>query len=297
MTPALRSWLGALLLAVVIGAALPASAFAQTYARGGVLLDWSQDTRFKDADCASTTSAALYGCGTGNDGAPRSSHGNFGVIPGLEIGLGYAIVPALRLEAAVQYRPDFSFDGRANFKGGALDDRSARQDVAAELSSLSGMLTAYLDISELLLFQYKSVGPFIGVGGGLSRIEIGETRMDFPKTSTIVPGGEQVNFSWMLTAGLSISLSPRLMLDVGWRYTDHGTIETASGEGRVVCGVAISDNCKAFNEQRKALNKKRQQAEPPLPPLPLVPFPLPDLAKTKGDLRSHGVIVSLRYAF
>ena len=267
MTPALRSWLGALLLAVVIGAALPAPAFAQTYARGGVLLDWSQDTRFKDADCASTTSAALYGCGTGNDGAPRSSHGNFGIIPGLEIGLGYAIVPALRLEAAVQYRPDFSFDGRANFGGGALDDRSARQDVAADLSSLSGMLAAYLDISELLLFQYTPIGPFIGLGGGLSRIEIGETRMDFPKTYTIVPGGHHVSFAWMLTAGVAVSISPRLTLDVGWRYTDHGTIETASDEGRVV---------------------RRDESREPLKL---------DLAETKSHLRSHGLNVSLRYAF
>ena len=267
MTPALRSWLGALLLAVVIGAALPAPAFAQTYARGGVLLDWGQDTRFKDADCASTTPAALYGCGTGNDGAPRSSHGNFGIIPGLEIGLGYAIVPALRLEAAVQYRPDFSFDGRANFGGGALDDRSARQDVAADLSSLSGMLAAYLDISELLLFQYTPIGPFIGLGGGLSRIEIGETRMDFPKTYTIVPGGHHVSFAWMLTAGVAVSISPRLTLDVGWRYTDHGTIETASDEGRVVWR----------DESRE--------------PLKL------DLAETKSHLRSHGLNVSLRYAF
>ena len=267
MTPALRSWLGALLLAVVLGAALPAPAFAQTYARGGVLLDWSQDTRFKDGDCASTTPAALYGCGTGNDGAPRSSHGNFGIIPGLELGLGYAIVPALRLEAAVQYRPDFSFDGRANFGGGALDDRSARQDVAADLSSLSGMLAAYLDISELLLFQYTPIGPFIGLGGGLSRIEIGETRMDFPKTYTIVPGGHHVSFAWMLTAGVAVSISPRLTLDVGWRYTDHGTIETASDEGRVVWR----------DESRE--------------PLKL------DLAETKSHLRSHGLNVSLRYAF
>ena len=267
MTSSLRSWLGALLLAAVIGAALPAPAFAQTYARGGVLLDWSQDTRFKDADCASTTPAALYGCGTGNDGAPQNSHGDFGTIAGVEFGLGYAIVPALRLEAAVQYRPDFSFDGRANFGGGALEDTSARQDVAAKLSSLSGMLAAYLDISELLLFQYRPVGPFIGVGGGLSRIEIGETRMDFPKTYTIVPGEHHVSFSWMLTAGLAISLSPRLMLDVGWRYTDHGTIETASGEGRVVWR----------DESRE--------------PLKL------DLIETKGHLRSHGLNMSLRYAF
>lgn len=231
------------------------------------MLDWGYDTRFRDGDCSSTTPAALYGCGMGNDGAPLSSHGGFGTIAGLELGLGYAIRPSLRIEAGVQHRPDFSFDGRANFTGGALADPSARQDVSAELSSLSGMLAAYLDIGELLLFHYAPFGPFLGVGAGLSQIEIGAIRMDFPKTSTIVPGGDQVSFSWMLTAGVAVSLSPRLMLDVGWRYTDHGAIETANGEGRVVWRDGSRE------------------------PLKL------DLIETKGRLRSHGLNVSLRYAF
>jgi opacity protein-like surface antigen len=208
--------------------------------------------------------AALYGCGIGNDGAPLSSLGDFGTIAGLEFGLGYAIKPFLRLEAGIQYRPDFTFEGGANFTQLSPGDR---RDVTAELSVLSGMTAAYLDIGELLLFHYASIGPFIGIGGGLSRIEIGETRMDFPETSTIVPGGDRVSFSWMLTAGLSASLSPRLMLDVGWRYTDHGRIETARGEGRVV---------------------KREGGHV------LAAF---DLIETKGDLRSHGLNVSLRYAF
>ena len=267
MTFFVRSWLGTVLLAIVVGATLPAPAFPQTYVRGGALLDWSQDTRFKDGDCSSTTPAALYGCGMGNDGAPLSSHGDFGTVAGLEFGLGYAIRPSLRIEAGVQYRPNFSFDGRGNFTGGVLADSSVRQGVSAELSSLSGMLAAYLDIGELLLFHYAPFGPFIGVGGGLSRIEIGETRMDFPKTSTIVPEGDQVSFSWMLTAGVAVSLSPRLMLDVGWRHTDHGAIETAGGEGRVVWRDGSREPVKL------------------------------DLAKTKGHLRSHGLNVSLRYAF
>ena len=267
MTAVLRSWVGTALLAAVIGTILPAAAFPQTYVRGGVSLDWGQDTRFKDGDCSSTTPVALYGCGTGNDGAPLSSLGDFGTIAGVEFGLGYAIKPSLRLEAGIQHRPDFSFDGRANFAGGVLADPSVRQEVSAELSSLSGMLAAYLDIGELLLFHYAPFGPFLGVGGGLSRIKVGETRMDFPKTSTIVPGGDHVSFSWMLTAGVAVSISPRLMLDVGWRYTDHGAIETASGEGRVVWR----------DGSREALKL--------------------DLGKTKGHLRGHGLNVSLRYAF
>ena len=263
MTPSLRTWLWTALLAIVIGATLPAPAFPQTYLRGGVLLDWGYDTRFQDGDCSSEVPAALYGCGMGDD-APLDSLGDFGTIAGLEIGLGYAIVPALRLEAALQYRPDFSFDGRANYTQPETDDR---QDVSAKLSSLSGTLAAYLDIPALLLLQFTPIGPFIGVGGGLSHIEIGETRMDSSRTSTIVPGDEHVSFSWMLTAGLAVSLPGRLTVDVAWRYTDHGSIETSSGKGRVVWRDGSRE------------------------PLEL------DLSGTKGHLRSHGLNVSLRYEF
>ena len=241
------------------------SGFAQTYVRGGVLLDRGEDTRFTDRDCDSQSAAPLYGCGMGIDGEALSSVGDFGTIPGLEVGLGYILHPALRLEAAIQYRPDFSFDGSSNFRNLELRDR---RGVSAELSAWSSMLAAYVDIFELLLLQYATpIGPFIGVGGGLSLIDIGETRMDFPRTYTIVPGGNHLNLSWMLTAGIGISLRGRMTVDVAWRYTDHGAVETSSGEGRVVWRDGNRE------------------------PLPL------NLGGTRSRLRSHGLNVSLRYTF
>jgi opacity protein-like surface antigen len=58
-----------------------------------------------------------------------------------------------------------------------------------------------------------------------------------------------------------------MTVDVAWRYTDHGAIETSSGEGRVVWR-----------------DGSRQ-------PLQL------DLGGTRGQLRSHGLNVTLRYTF
>ena len=265
MTPSLKKWPLTVMLVIAICAALPNPGFTQTYVRGGVLLDRGEDTRFTDKDCDSQSRDALYGCGMGFDGEALSSVGDFGTIPGVEVGLGYILHPALRLEAAIQYRPDFSFEGSSNFTGLELSDR---RSVTAELSALSGMLASYVDIFELLLLQYATpIGPFIGVGGGLSRIQIGETRMDFPATYTIVPGGSKVNLSWMLTAGFGISLRGRMTVDVAWRYTDHGAIETASGEGRVVWRDGIRE------------------------PLQL------NLGGTRSHLGSHGLNVSLRYTF
>ena len=105
------------------------------YVRAGVGLDWSEDTRFKDKDCANHSPPsiyALYGCGSGNDGAPLSTHGDFSAPAGFELGLGHAVMPALRIEALFQYRPRFTLTGHANFL-----QTTGRQEVSAKVSSLS----------------------------------------------------------------------------------------------------------------------------------------------------------------
>ncbi len=235
------SWFRTALIAAVAATAVPAITSAQRpvssgsvaqddfYFRAGFVLDGSKQTRFKDEDCSITSPAALYGCGSGNDGAPLSSLGDFGMMAGFELGVGYAAAPALRLEALVQHRPGFSFQGRANFI-----QTTARQAVSADLSSLTGMIAAYLDFPPLGLLRLGPLGPFIGAGVGLARIDIEETRMEFTRTTTIVPGGQRTNLAWMLTAGVSIPLGDRVTLDLAWRYTDYGAVQTGKGGGRIV---------------------------------------------------------------
>ena len=238
------------------------SASNDFYLLAGVALDWSETTRFTDKDCSSTSPAALYGCGTGVDGAPRSSLGDFGTMAVFEPGVGYIVAPFLRLEAAVQYRPNFSFEGRANFT-----QTTGRQAVSADMSSLSGMLAAYLDLPGLDLPRPGPFSPFIGGGMGLSRIDIDETRMEFPKTTTFVPGDCRVNLAWMLTAGVATALGKNVTLDLAWRYMDSGAVETGNAKGRIVWRDGSRD------------------------PLEI------DLAKTRATLSSHELRLSLCYAF
>ena len=232
------------------------------YFRAGVLVDRPKETRFLDEDCNSP--GHLYGCGDGNDGMPLSSAGDFGTTSGFEVGIGRVAAPALRLEAVLSYRPDFSLEGRANFSQLRPSDR---REVSADLSALSGMLVAYLDLSERGLPRLGPFRPFVGAGGGLSRIEIDETRMEFPRTMTIVPGGSRVNLSWMLAAGVAVPLGENAMLELAWRYTDHGTVETGRDKGRVVS----RDGNRVIFEW--------------------------DVDKTKAELRGHGLAISLRYPF
>ena len=238
-----------------------ATAVHDFYLRAGLALDGSGPTRFKDVDCSSTIPPALYACGNGIDGAPLSSLGDFETKAGVDLGLGYVAAPALRLEAVVQHRPRFSFDGRANFR-----QTTDRQDVSAKLSTLTGMLAAYVDLPALGLPRLGPFSPFAGAGAGLSRIRIDETHMEFPRTRTVVPGGRRTGFAWMATAGFAVSLGDRVTLDLAWRYTDYGTVETEEATGRI-----------EFRDGR--------------PPI-LLP-----LARTKAELRRHGFTASLRYAF
>ena len=240
---------------------LPGLAVAQdVYLRAGLDLSRPADTHFTDVDCASLVPAALYGCGLGDDGAPLRSVGDVGTVAGVELGLGYAVAPAVRLEALLTYRPRFTFDGHANF---LAPDRE--QSVSVDLSSLSGILAVYVDLPGVGVRPLGPLSPFVGGGLGATRVASGETRMTFPKTRTLVPGTRRTALTWRLTAGVGMSWGERATLDLAWRYTDAGVIETGAGPGRV-----------------EWLDGSRD-------PVGL------DLAPTQAPLRSHGLHLSLRY--
>ena len=136
----------------------------------------------------------------------------------------------MRLEAALQYRPDFSFKGQAEF---SLLGRTAKRDFAADLNVWSAMLAAYLDIPMpgFGLLRHTPLSPFIGAGGGISRIDVGDaqfggSQLDSQINRLILPGDHQFSFSWMLSAGIAVSLA-KWTVDVAWRYTDVGGVESA----------------------------------------------------------------------
>lgn len=266
MLRALRAAFVAALVAPATPAAADISAMQSTlYLRAGTVVDMSDGARFTDAACARAAPVPLYGCGRGNDGAPLSTLGNFSTAGGVELGLGLAAAPGVRIEAVFGYRPRFSFAGRANFSQLAPD---VPQRASASLSSLSGMVAAYLDLAAVGAPRLGPVAPFVGAGVGAARIAVRDMRLEFPRTVTLVPDGERTGFAWTLTAGISAALGRGAALDVAWRYTDHGSVETGHGTGLVV-----------WRDSSRA------------------PLPLPDLGPTRANLRSHSLAVSLRRPF
>ena len=227
------------------------------YLRVGVNLDLSSKTRFGDKDCTSTSPAALYGCGMGNDGVSLGTQGELGTTAGAEVGLGFVATPRLRLETTISYRPRFAFEGRANFV-----QTDAHQSVSADLWSVSGMVSAYMDLT-----AYGPFRVYAGSGAGLHYADISNFRMMFPRTETIVPDGRNVDLTVMLTAGVAMSLSDKITLDLAWRYVDWGIAETGRATGQIV-----------WKDGRRE-------------PLEI------DLAETRAMLKGQGFGASVRYAF
>lgn len=239
-----------------------AAAAGPDYLRGGIGLHQAAETVFLDSDCSSTSPAALYGCGTGGDGAPRRSIGDIEKPAAWHLGVGWQLRPALRLEAQADYRARHAFAGRANFLA-----PGRRQEVAAEISSTTAMLAAYVDLPALGVPRLGPFAPFAGAGLGIARTRIGEMRMTFPATTTVVPGDRHAAAAWMVSGGVSAKLGGSMTLDLAWRYDEVREIRTGEGQGWVIWR-----------------NGRRE-------PLQL------DLAHTQAELRRHGLRLSFRYSF
>ena len=257
-----RQCLIPILAAVSVSVATGTTLASEYYVRGSAGLDWPDEAVFSDQDCLKTSPAALYGCGLGGDGAPLRSIGDFDTAIPLEVALGYAVAPAARIELQLGYYRRSDFDGIANFL-----EPGQQQSVNSDLSSMTAMLAAQFDLTGLGLPMMGPFVPFAGAGVGVSRTKTGETRMTFPRTITIVPGGRQTDAAWMLAAGLSMALGDRTVLDLAWRYTDIGKARTGESGGLVVWQDGSRE------------------------PIRL------DLAATQAKFRSHGLRLSLRYGF
>lgn len=231
------------------------------YVRVGGGADWPQGERFEDVDdCSTRQPAALFGCGPGYDGKAIGAAGSFRTTPVLDAAVGYRLNSWLRTEALLSWRPDMAFSGQSNFRGRVV---GRNQPVSGSLASLSGFGVAYADLPRL-----GSLRPFLGAGLGVASNSLGAMTYRFPsissKASTTTPGGQRTDLAYLLTAGFSVPLNPRLDLDLSYRFTDLGSVSTDSGQALIVRPA-----------RRRSIT----------------------IGGTTADLRAHGVMLGLRYAF
>jgi opacity protein-like surface antigen len=243
-------------LLAIASTVLPAQ--AEPYLRLGVGGGGSVPATFRDSDCQLVQPPALFGCGTGRNGEPLGAAGAFGSGVVLDAGLGVRLNRWLRAEGLFSYRPAYEYNGQANFLQSAPP-----QPVYANLSSIAAFGVAYLDLPHI-----SSVQPFIGAGVGAARNRISAVTYGFPAlapdATTTMPGGTTTGLAWLLTAGVAIPLNDQLSLDLAYRYTDLGTVQTDTGSATIV----------------------RPSGTRSL-----------EIAGTQSALQTHGAMLTLRYAF
>lgn len=256
-----------LAIAALALAALPAAGPAaadgvKPYLRTTLGLDWSAGATFKDADCNAVDPFALFGCGTGENGQSIGARGDFGASPLMGLGAGLELTRWFRVEADLEVRPGLAFEGNANFVRAGKD-----QPVDGNVSQAGLMAFAYLDPLAAMGITSRWQ-PFLGLGAGVSRNEIGKMTYEFPELTqprySVMPGGTSHAFAWSATAGLGYAVSDAVTLELAWRYNDLGKIETDVGE--------------LYNVTSRGAR--------------FIP-----IAKTEADLVTQSVTVSARFGF
>lgn len=219
-----------MLMLFILVNATPARATSQRagYLRGALVAMQSTGADFADKDCSSTSPPALFGCGPGSDGRPLGAYGDFGEYLAMEIAAGRYVLPWLRVDLALNYRPNMNYSGTANFRG-----VTGPQPVSSTARSLSAMANVFFELAPILGISSDRWHPYVGTGIGVSYNRLKEVEYLFPEATThkisITPSGERVDPAFTFFCGLGVALSREWMIDVSVRYEDLGRVETDRG--------------------------------------------------------------------
>ena len=242
------------------------------YASLGMALIRSQDTRFVDG--ADAGHAALYGSEELFDAGAFDD--------GLQFHLAGGVRLLYRLRAQLEFGVARALDwrGNANYR-----HSGARQPSEARLDTRQILLAAFHDFPGWELAPGRPVRPFLGGGLGIARYRLSGYVQRFPEPDdpqgslrrgpggeipfTALPGGSGRNVTWMLTAGVAIPIADSIDLDLSYRYTDAGRVRTNTGD------IAVVRYCEDGTRRE----------------IPVT------VNETSADLRTHALLVSLRFGF
>lgn len=107
------------------------------------------------------------------------------------------------------------------------------------LSTTTLMLNGYYDIG-----NFNGFVPYVGAGIGVAYHRMGGVYFtENPFLTNTIEGNNDVSFAWSLMAGLAYQISPRAVIDFGYRYIDMGkaTSGRVDNAGFVNPRVTIDD--------------------------------------------------------
>jgi opacity protein-like surface antigen len=175
------------------------------YLRGDIGLalgTWSAET---DTDPGSATTSIGF----------DSINGTLGTGMMFDAGVGWRAFQFLRLEGAVGYIPQLSFEGRF----ASSPASSARGSVSA----LVGMASANIDLAGFTGPLPGGIQPFVLGGIGVANV-FNSAEDDFFNGAyrNTFSGVSQTNLAWTVGGGIGFPVMPRLTLDLTYRYLDLG---------------------------------------------------------------------------
>ena len=126
--------------------------------------------------------------------------------------------------------------GQADERFGCIDQalRAGRdQPVSGTLNQADVMAFAYVDPLAAMGVESRWQ-PFLGLGAGISRNEIGRMTYRFPELAqprySVMPGGTQYDFAWAVAAGIGYRVNDGITLELGYHYSDLGSVRTDVGQ-------------------------------------------------------------------
>jgi opacity protein-like surface antigen len=108
------------------------------------------------------------------------------------------------------------YGGPNTFSG---SNASGSHTISANVDTYSVMLNGYVDLG-----NWWGVTPYLGAGVGGARIET-HNLVETPALGTPLAAQHQWNTAWSAMAGVSFNVSPNLLVDVGYRHIDMGSIK------------------------------------------------------------------------
>ena len=137
---------------------------------------------------------------------------------GVTLGGGYQY-KWFRADVTVDYAP------RVTARADSVLAATPQPQYTTKLDALSILANAYVDLG-----TWSGFTPYVGGGIGVSYLRSREYT-DTTVLVSQVSSSSRTNFSWAAMAGVSYRVSPRWVIDLGYRHLDLGDIQTTTGTG------------------------------------------------------------------
>jgi opacity protein-like surface antigen len=142
------------------------------------------------------------------------------------MGIGVEHSRWLRFDITGEYRGKQLFVAQDSYDNGGPCPGAGcgTNEYTADLESWLGLANVYIDLT-----TWRGITPYVGGGIGLAWIDVqGFKDVNVPQGAVYYGDSDKAstNFAWALYAGLSYDVTPQFTLDLGYRYTDLGSVTT-----------------------------------------------------------------------